>query len=111
MLHSRPACVIDVRSTLPLGDVAARKPNGCSRASGEEVKPAAARRAEMTPACAARPAWNGFVMVPKLATSPALWEAPSAIACVVLDASSLRSEAQAAAAATAPKMPVGCHPF
>jgi len=27
-------------------------------------------RAEMTPACAARPAWKGFVMVPKLATRP-----------------------------------------
>ena len=35
-----------------------------SSASGDEVNPASARRAEMTPACAARPAWKGFVMVP-----------------------------------------------
>src|SRR5215831_21406380 len=104
MFHLRPACVGEVRSTPPLGDVAARKPKGCSSASGEELNPAAARRAEITPACAARPAWNGFVMVPKLATSPALCEAPSAIACVAFSASSPRNEAQAADAAMAPKM-------
>jgi len=111
MFQSRPACVGDVRSTSPLGDVAARKPSGCSSASGDDVNPASASRAEMTPACAARPAWKGFVMVPKLATNPALWEAPSAIACVAFSALSPRSEAQAAAAAMAPKMPVGCQPF
>ena len=49
-------------------------------------------------------------MVPKLATRPELCEAPSAIACVALSASRPRSDAQAAAAAIAPKMPVGCHP-
>ena len=38
----------------------------------------------MMPACAALPAWNGFVIVPKFAIRPALCEAPSAIAVAVL---------------------------
>ena len=56
----------------------------------------------MMPAWAARPAWNGFVMVPKFAISPALCEAPSATAIAAWSASSRRSLAQAAAAPTAP---------
>ena len=77
----------------------------------DAVKPASASRAEMTPAWAARPAWNGFVIVPKFAITPLLCEAASAIASVARSASRRRSDAHAAAAPIAPKMPVGCHPL
>src|SRR5881275_3277040 len=63
------------RSALPSGETADRKPCGCSSASAAAVKPSSARRAETTPACAARPAWNGFVIVPKLAMMPPACEA------------------------------------
>ena len=100
-----------VRSSVPVGEIACRKPCGCSSASVLAVKPASARRAAMMPACAALPAWNGLVIVPKFAISPELCDAPSAIACAALSASSRRSDAQAAAAPTAPYRPVGCQPF
>ena len=81
-----------VRSSVPVGEIACRKPCGCSSASVLAVKPASARRAAMMPACAALPAWNGLVMVPKFDIRPELCEAPSAIACAALSASSRRSD-------------------
>ena len=73
--------------------------------------PASASRADMMPACAAFPAWKGFVIVPKFDMSPEAWDALIAIAIAVRSASSRRSFAHAAAAASAPKTPVGWSPF
>jgi hypothetical protein len=73
--------------------------------------PAAARRAAVTPDCAARPAWNGFVMVPKFATTPAESEAAIPSAIVACSGSRRRRLAQAAAAATGPITAVGCQPL
>jgi hypothetical protein len=56
----------------------------------------------MIPACAALPAWNGFVIVPKFDISPDDCDAPRAIAIAVFSASSFRNFAHAAAAPTAP---------
>ena len=100
--HSTPALDSLVRSSVPVGEMACRKPCGCSNASVLAVKPASARRAAMMPACAALPAWNGFVMVPKLDIKPDDCEPPSAMAMADFSASSLRSFAQAAAAPIAP---------
>ena len=80
--HSSPGRVGLSRSTRPSGDTADRKPCGCSSASAAAVNPSSARRAETSPACDARPAWNGFVIVPKLAMMPPACDADSAIAIV-----------------------------
>lgn len=56
------------------------KPAACSSASGEPVKPDLAKRAASTPACAVRPTCSGFVIVPKLATTPAASEVAMAMA-------------------------------
>ena len=106
-----PVSTGNVTSARPPGDTADRKPWGCSSASGDEVNPALTSLAAMTPDCAERPAWNGLVMVPKLAMMPALCDAPSEMASAHCSASSLLSDAQAAAAATAPRIPVGCQPL
>ena len=50
-------------------------------------------------------------MVPKLAMVPADCDAPREIAIAVRVSSSLRREAQAAAAPIEPKIPVGCQPL
>src|SRR5262249_45016379 len=87
------------RSHSPVGENADRKPDWCSSASGEAVRPASARRAARTPDCAARPTWKHLVRLPKLATRPPAIDA--AMAKAVWDCWALRrrSLAQAAAAA------------
>src|SRR5262245_62693173 len=83
------------------------KPAECSSASGEPVKPDLARRAASTPACAVRPTCSGFVIVPKLATTPAASEAAMAMALRVSSTVSRLRRAHAAAAAIAPQIAVG----
>ena len=68
-------------------------------------------RTASMPEAAARPAWNGLVMVPKLATSPAAMLPASASAAPVRSAESPCRLATAAAAPTAPYTAVGCQPF
>jgi hypothetical protein len=75
------------------------------------VNPTSASRAVISPEWADRPAWNGVVIVPKLAMTPLLCDAASASALLACSASRWRSDAQAAAAPIGPKMPVGCQPL
>ena len=86
------------------------KPAACSSASGEPVKPDLARRAASTPACAVRPTCSGFVIVAKLATTPAASEVAMAMAFRVSSTVSRLSRAHAAAAAMAPQIAVGWKP-
>jgi hypothetical protein len=97
--------------TRPLGENAARKPLGCSSASGDAVMPLAASRAASTPFCAARPAWKGLVMLPKFATSPPAMEAAMASAFAVSSTFIFEMREAAAAAAMVPNTAVGCHPL
>src|ERR1700761_5590011 len=89
---------------------AVRNPESCSNAVGEASKPASAIRAAKMPAAAARPTWNDFAEVPKLAISPPECTAANAIAWLQAVASSLRKLAQAAATAIGPNTPLGCQP-
>ncbi len=111
MVHSWPKVGARSRSTSPRGEKACRKPGACSSASGAAVMPAAARRAARTPFWAARPATHDLAIEPKFAVSPAAIDAASPMAWLARSASSRRSLAAAAAAATVPNTPVGCQPL
>ena len=80
-------------------------------ASREAVMPASTRRVAISPDCAARPTCSGLVIDPKFATRPPASEAAIATAALACSASSLRSDAEAAAAASAPNIAVGCQPL
>ena len=109
--QSTPAITGDSTSTRPPYENANRNPGGCSIASTAAVNPAAASFADATPACAARPAWNGLVIVPTLAIKPHAWEPARLNAIADCSADRPRNDAHAAAAPTAPQKPVGCQPL
>ena len=85
---------------------ARKKPRSASSPLGDAVKPSAAISAATTPFSAARPAWNGLVMVPKFSRNPPACVAPMASARRVASRSSPRSFAAAAAAPIEPQVAV-----
>jgi hypothetical protein len=85
---------------------ARKKPRGASRILSVAVQPKNANCAAATPLSDDRPAWNGFVMVPKFSRKPADWLPASDRARVVASASRPISFAAAAAAAKVPQVAV-----
>jgi len=98
-------------SKSPAGDSAARKPCACSSASGVAAMPAAAKRAAYMPEAAALPGCVGLTMDPKLDMTPLASETAAPSACAAFAGLSRCKDAHAAAAPTAPNIPVGCQPF
>ena len=62
------------------GVITFMNPSGDSRIRDEDVNPRFASSAAVSPACAARPAWNGLHIEPNTSVSPDAWVAamPSA---------------------------------
>ena len=85
-------------------------PRGASSAFVLAVKPCFASKAEVRPALAAPPGWNGLVMVPNCSLKPIGCDAAIPKAIWVLATSKPSKRAQAAAAPTVPVEPVICQP-
>ena len=77
---------------------------------GLAVQPRAAKSAATTPDSEDRPAWNGFVMVPKFSRSPADWLPAMERALSIASLSSPASRPAAAAAANVPQVAVAWKP-
>jgi hypothetical protein len=85
-------------------------PRGASMAFADAVKPCFAISADVNPARAAPPGWNGFVIEPNCSRMPIGCDAAMPSAMVVRSTSSERRRAQAAAAPSIPVEPVMCQP-
>ena len=85
-------------------------PRGASSARAEAVYPCLASNADISPARAAPPTWNGLVIDPNCSRTPTGCDAAMPSAMAVAFASSARMRAQAAAAPSMPVEPVMCQP-
>ena len=89
---------------------ALKNPRGDSRMLFAAVKPRCAIDAASSPLSAARPAWNGLVMVPKFSRRPAACDAAMLSATRVTSALSPSIQAAAAPDPMVPTVPVEWNP-